>query len=269
MICRSNNCSHRLAWVCLEATQYADVQALLSSGAMYGGFLTLDQRRAIADMAQELERAKLIATLKDTIQEKDQLMSVRLTCVILGCIGLLKGYDCSRPESQAMTSLKHPDRNSMSHNAKAPNCWATSWSCCKTHSLSASAEPLHLRIIMCKDADASDCLQMLSHELRTPMNGVIGLSEALLCGNCGPLNEKTSAFVHTIHQSSCLLLNMWVSTDDLHMRSSFLLIAFGISQDISRRMAAWVIYAAELKHTCLPRHADIMLTPSFAPLKLQ
>lgn len=59
------------------------VQALLSSGAMYGGFLTLDQRRAIADMAQELERAKLIATLKDTIQEKDQLMSVRLSSVKL------------------------------------------------------------------------------------------------------------------------------------------------------------------------------------------
>ncbi|KAK9843250.1 hypothetical protein WJX74_009238 [Apatococcus lobatus] len=99
-------------------------KALLSSGAMYGGFLTLDQRREIAHMAQEHARAKLVATLRDTIHEKDQLMS------------------------------------------------------------------------------------MLSHELRTPMNGVIGLSEALLCGNCGPLNDKTSTFVHTIHQSSCLLLNM-------------------------------------------------------------
>ncbi|KAK9847967.1 hypothetical protein WJX84_006862 [Apatococcus fuscideae] len=99
-------------------------KALLSSGAMYGGFMTLDQRRKIAAMAQEHERALLIQTLKDTIREKDQFMS------------------------------------------------------------------------------------MLSHELRTPMNGVIGLSEALLCGNCGVLSEKTSTFISTIHQSSCLLLNM-------------------------------------------------------------
>ncbi|KAK9862151.1 hypothetical protein WJX84_008470 [Apatococcus fuscideae] len=107
-----------------EAVAVLFKEALLSSGAMYGGFLTLDQRREIAHMAQEHARAKLVATLRDTIHEKDQLMS------------------------------------------------------------------------------------MLSHELRTPMNGVIGLSEALLCGNCGPLNDKTSTFVHTIHQSSCLLLNM-------------------------------------------------------------
>ena len=58
-------------------------QALLSSGAMYGGFLTLDQRREIADMAQEHERAKMIATLRETIQEKDQLMSVRMAIFIL------------------------------------------------------------------------------------------------------------------------------------------------------------------------------------------
>lgn len=54
------------------------MQALLSSGAMYGGFMTLDQRRKIAAMAQEHERALLIQTLKDTIREKDQFMSVRL-----------------------------------------------------------------------------------------------------------------------------------------------------------------------------------------------
>ena len=89
-----------------------------------------------------------------------------------------------------------------------------------------------------ENADASNCLQMLSHELRTPMNGVIGLSEALLCGNCGPLNEKTSAFVHTIHQSSCLLLNMWVSAAAGSCALALLLIGHSIPADISMHMAA-------------------------------
>ena len=63
-----------MAWY--ESKRALHVQALLSSGAMYGGFMTLDQRREIADMAQEHERTNLVATLKDTIHEKDQLMSV-------------------------------------------------------------------------------------------------------------------------------------------------------------------------------------------------
>ena len=52
------------------------MKALLSSGAMYGGFVTLDQRRQLVEMGQEIERAKLVTALKETIKEKDQLMSV-------------------------------------------------------------------------------------------------------------------------------------------------------------------------------------------------
>ncbi len=52
------------------------VKALLSSGAMYGGFVTLDQRKQLMEMAQEVERGKLVATLRETINEKEQLMSV-------------------------------------------------------------------------------------------------------------------------------------------------------------------------------------------------
>ena len=51
-------------------------------------------------------------------------------------------------------------------------------------------------------------VQVVSHELRAPLNGVIGLSEALIAGNCGTLTDKIKQFVSTIHNSSCMLLNM-------------------------------------------------------------
>ncbi|KAK9836885.1 hypothetical protein WJX74_010424 [Apatococcus lobatus] len=100
-------------------------KALLSSGAMYGGFMTLQKRREIAAMAKEHDaRVHLVRTLQDTVREKDELMSV------------------------------------------------------------------------------------VSHELRAPLNSVIGLSEAMIAGNCGQLSEKVQSFVSTIHNSSCLLVNM-------------------------------------------------------------
>ena len=44
---------------------------------MYGGFMTIDKRREIAAKAQEhFERIHLVRTLKDTVREKEDLMSV-------------------------------------------------------------------------------------------------------------------------------------------------------------------------------------------------
>lgn len=65
------------------------MQALLSSGAMYGGFMTLQKRREIAAMAKEHDaRVNLVRTLQDTVREKDELMSVRLSRASLAAVWL-------------------------------------------------------------------------------------------------------------------------------------------------------------------------------------
>ena len=46
---------------------------------MYGGFMTLQKRREIAELAREhVERVNLVRSLQDTVREKEELMSVRL-----------------------------------------------------------------------------------------------------------------------------------------------------------------------------------------------
>ena len=51
-------------------------------------------------------------------------------------------------------------------------------------------------------------VSMVSHELKTPMNGIIGLSEALLRGVGGKLQEKATDFLGSIVTQSRHLLNI-------------------------------------------------------------
>lgn len=56
---------------------------------MYGGFMTLQKRREIAAMAKEHDaRVNLVRTLQDTVREKDELMSVRLSRASLAAVWL-------------------------------------------------------------------------------------------------------------------------------------------------------------------------------------
>lgn len=51
-------------------------------------------------------------------------------------------------------------------------------------------------------------LSVMSHEMRTPLNGVIGLTDALLKGSSGKMTEKAVKLLHTIHDSANYLLNL-------------------------------------------------------------
>jgi signal transduction histidine kinase len=52
----------------------------------------------------------------------------------------------------------------------------------------------------------SDFLASMSHDLRTPLNGILGASELLAQGICGALNEKQQEYVQDIHRSGAHLL---------------------------------------------------------------
>jgi signal transduction histidine kinase/DNA-binding response OmpR family regulator len=54
----------------------------------------------------------------------------------------------------------------------------------------------------------SEFLANMSHELCTPLNAIIGFSEVLADGGCGPLSEEQTEYVNDIHQSASHLLRM-------------------------------------------------------------
>ncbi len=105
-------------------------QALLSSGAMYGGFMTLQKRREIAELAREhVERVNLVRSLQDTVREKEELMSVRLC-------HLNVFYSPTRP-----SSWSHPDYLKLCPimDTAIPLMWpSASWQHLRFHSVLAT-----------------------------------------------------------------------------------------------------------------------------------
>jgi signal transduction histidine kinase len=51
-------------------------------------------------------------------------------------------------------------------------------------------------------------LASMRHELRTPLAGILGLTETLLDQSCGPLNEKQARFLGLVQQSGDRLLHL-------------------------------------------------------------
>ena len=49
-------------------------------------------------------------------------------------------------------------------------------------------------------------MSSISHEFRTPLNGIIGLSEALMNNACGVLDDKVHHQLHIIRTSGLRLL---------------------------------------------------------------
>lgn len=78
---QNTSCANSATTAAIVARSHASmfIQAFLSSGAMYGGFMTFNRRKEIAVLAQEhTERIQVVRTLQGAVAEKDELMSVRL-----------------------------------------------------------------------------------------------------------------------------------------------------------------------------------------------
>jgi signal transduction histidine kinase len=59
-----------------------------------------------------------------------------------------------------------------------------------------------------ESADKSKALATVSHEMRTPLNAMLGFSELLLSGSAGPLNEKQQAYLRQVDHASQHLLEL-------------------------------------------------------------
>lgn len=71
---------------------------------------------------------------------------------------------------------------------------------CRVASVLESAE--RIRKLRELDEMKNKFIGMAAHDLRTPINGVTGLSRLLLDGDCGPLNPEQEDFVGHIHTSA-------------------------------------------------------------------
>lgn len=61
-----------------------------------------------------------------------------------------------------------------------------------------------------------ELVSILSHDLRTPLNSIIGFSELLLEGMNGSLNASQSDFIKNIHESALELLESVKISIEIH-----------------------------------------------------
>jgi signal transduction histidine kinase len=61
-------------------------------------------------------------------------------------------------------------------------------------------------------------LSAMSHDLRTPLNSIIGFSELLIEGFNGTLNPSQADFIENIHESALELLESVKRTIEMHDR---------------------------------------------------
>ena len=59
-----------------------------------------------------------------------------------------------------------------------------------------------------ESADKSKALATVSHEMRNPLNAMLGFSELLLSGSAGPLNEKQHTYMQLVNDASHHLLDI-------------------------------------------------------------
>ena len=62
----------------------------------------------------------------------------------------------------------------------------------------------------------SAILSMMSHDLRTPLNSILGFSELLLEGMNGILTESQADFVKNIHESALELFESIKTSIEMH-----------------------------------------------------
>src|SRR5256714_13035056 len=68
-----------------------------------------------------------------------------------------------------------------------------------------------------ESADKSKALATVSREMRNPLNAMLGVSELLLRGSAGPLNEKQHTYMQLVNDASHHLLNLANDYLDLNL----------------------------------------------------
>lgn len=108
----------------------------------------------------------------------------------------------------------------------------------------------------------ADLLANMSHDLRSPLNSVIGFSEILLDQLYGPLNEKQQKYVNHIHSSGLRLLAL---INDLVDLSTVETGGLALSLELSTFSLRQALDAAVLMHREKGLKSGVALQLEFAP----
>lgn len=124
---QNTSCANSATTAAIVARSHASmfIQAFLSSGAMYGGFMTFNRRKEIAVLAQEhTERIQVVRTLQGAVAEKDELMSVRLPSMESCCSlhALVTALSPMAGLAQVQSLQRHP-RSSVIEQAAKRTGW--------------------------------------------------------------------------------------------------------------------------------------------------